>query len=402
MRFQPFSPPREFVVGRGEIIRIRDCGRLALDPDEQVTLTTEAGGEYDVARKAWGFYATPSLNSRLPKFGLRAAMSRNPEGRYFIFLVERGREAEFFRYLEVELNVFVSWLDNDVDLALIAHACEQQQPRGQLLRCLCGGEVFTSAHVYDAPPAGEVRFSSLETGYRRELLRCDRCGHFRSIANLAQPLGYGGEYVDSTYGSSDGMLRAFQRIVALDPRQSDNVGRVQRIVEYSKGRFAAEHGAPSVLDVGSGLCVFLHRMKEQGWRCRALDPDPRAAQHAREHVGIEAVCGDFMKVEELGQFDVVTFNKVLEHVEDPVAMLRRACGVVRPGGFVYIELPDGEAAAREGFHREEFFIDHLHVFSASSVATLAARAGFDLLVLERLREPSSKYTLRAFLAPSIG
>ena len=69
-------------------------------------------------------------------------------------------------------------------------------------------------------------------------------------------------------------------------------------------------------------------------------------------------------------------------------------------GFVYIELPDGEAAAREeGFGREEFFVEHFHVFSVASIARLAEHAGFEARVIERLREPSSKYTLRAFLTP---
>jgi flavin-dependent dehydrogenase len=34
------------------------------------------------------------------------------------------------------------------------------------------------------------------------------------------------------------------------------------------------------------------------------------------------------------------------------------------------------------------------------LALLAARAGFNVQVIERLREPSTKYTLRAFLVPA--
>ena len=78
-------------------------------------------------------------------------------------------------------------------------------------------------------------------------------------------------------------------------------------------------------------------------------------------------------------------------------MLRRAGPWLADGGLVYIELPDGEAASAEGFGREEFFIEHYHVFSASSIALLAARAGFRMLQVERLREPSTKFTLCGFL-----
>jgi hypothetical protein len=116
MKFHPKEPPREFEVGFGETIKMRDCGRLALEADEQVTFTTESGAEYDVARKSWGFYATPSLNGRLVEFGLRGVLVRNRIGRYFVLLVERGHEAEFERYLDVEELVVVRRLDTSEEL----------------------------------------------------------------------------------------------------------------------------------------------------------------------------------------------------------------------------------------------------------------------------------------------
>ena len=91
---------------------MRDCGTLALAPDEQVTLVTESGAEYDVARKDWGFYATPSLNGRLASFGLRGVLIRNTlTGRYFVLLVERGREDAFDAYMAQESLEVVAWLD---------------------------------------------------------------------------------------------------------------------------------------------------------------------------------------------------------------------------------------------------------------------------------------------------
>jgi 2-polyprenyl-3-methyl-5-hydroxy-6-metoxy-1,4-benzoquinol methylase len=101
-------------------------------------------------------------------------------------------------------------------------------------------------------------------------------------------------------------------------------------------------------------------------------------------------------MDQLFGFDAITLNKVLEHVEEPVALLRAAAPLLEPRGFVYVEVPDGEAAAAEGPGREEFFIEHHHVFSAASLAVTVARAGLALSALERLREPSTKFTLRAF------
>ncbi|MFT3694660.1 MAG: class I SAM-dependent methyltransferase [Kofleriaceae bacterium] len=393
MKLRVNDPPRTFATGRGEPITISDCAHIELAPNDQVTFTTPDGGEYDVTRKSWGFYATPSLNGRLLNYNLRAVIARGPAAKYYVFLVERGHESEFEQYLAAEQNVIVRWIDNDEDLAAITS--DPKLVAGPPLHCPCGGDRFTTVHTYFAPPAGEVKFASAPAdSYRREIYRCSLCGHFISVFSLAASF-YSGEYVDATYGDEAGMKRTFDRIMALPPDRSDNTGRVARIDAY-----AAEHlKGRTVLDVGSGLCVFLARMKQHGWIGTALDPDPRAARHATDVAGVTGIAGSLPK-SDLGRFDLVTFNKVLEHVPDPIALLALALPHVADGGAVYIELPDGEVAAREeGFGREEFFVEHFHVFSLASIARLAERAGFEARVIERLREPSSKYTLRAFLVP---
>lgn len=111
MRFEPKHPPREFEVGYDVKGTIRDCGRMHLAPDEQITFSTEDGKEYDVTRKEWGFYATPSLNGRLAGFKLRAVLVKNRVDRYFVLLVEQGKEDAFNRYVAGEPLKIVAWLD---------------------------------------------------------------------------------------------------------------------------------------------------------------------------------------------------------------------------------------------------------------------------------------------------
>lgn len=116
MKITPVVPPREFAVGEGRHVVLKDCARLELEPDEQVTFVTPSGAEYDIARKTWGFYATPSLNGRLARFGWRSALVRSPAAKYYIFLVEDGHDADLRRYLAEEGLAVVCWLDRDADL----------------------------------------------------------------------------------------------------------------------------------------------------------------------------------------------------------------------------------------------------------------------------------------------
>jgi len=274
--------------------------------------------------------------------------------------------------------------------------------------CLCGSRNLSRVHLYMEPPQGEIgfAFSRNAAEYRRELWRCDRCGHLLSIHALDTGALYEGDYVSANYQDLEGLRKTFNRITNLPPESSDNVGRVRRVLEFASTFFPAnrfEKRVPEILDVGSGLCVFLHEIKKRSdWKGTALDPDARSAQHARETVQVAAIQGDFLTREDLGQFDVITFNRVLEHVKDPVTMLSRAQRFLKEGGFVYLELPDGEEALRESPLREEFTIDHFHAFSMASIVLLGQRAGFTVLTAERMREPSRKYTVRAFLRKSQG
>ena len=254
---------------------------------------------------------------------------------------------------------------------------------------LCGTAGLELLFEYDEPPEGETPVPRpAGVPYRRELLRCPVCGHLLNSHSLDLEALYSGDYMDLTY-AGDRLRATYDRIMALPPERSDNVARVARL-GTGNGR--------TVLDIGSGLGVFPARMKEAGWEVTALDPDPRSAEHARSVIGVAAVEGDFMAVSDgLGTFDLVTLNKVLEHIVDPVPMLARAGECLAPGGALYLELPDGEVAATMGPGREEFGIEHYHAFSMASMCLLAQRAGLVVRSAERIAEPSTKVTLYAFL-----
>ena len=251
--------------------------------------------------------------------------------------------------------------------------------------------------AYDAPPKGEIGFRRKEgEPYRREVWQFAGSNHFVSRHAMAVSTDYEGDYVDATYKDAAGLNAAFERVIALPKERSDNAGRMARLAAFAQVHFGGGSDI-RLLDVGAGLGVFPYVVKQHGWHCTAIDPDARAVAHMKERVGVEALAGDFMRFASERKFDIITFNKVLEHVEDPVTMLRHASAFLAAGGFIYVELPDGEMAAREGAGREEFFIEHLHVFSFMSTTMLIQSAGLVPLVVERLQEPSTKLTLRAMM-----
>jgi len=113
MKFKEVHPPREFRVGLENQIKIKDCGSMYLDSDEQITFLTDDGKEYDVGRKDWGFYATPSVNGRLKSFGFKTALVKNSFGMYYVMLVDNKMISEFQDYLIEEKQSVVQWLDEN-------------------------------------------------------------------------------------------------------------------------------------------------------------------------------------------------------------------------------------------------------------------------------------------------
>jgi len=261
-------------------------------------------------------------------------------------------------------------------------------------RCgLCEGTRHRHLIDYGRPPPGETDFAIAP--YARTMWQCESCGHIvnRYGFDSARAL-YEGAYAQATYGPR--MRETFARILALPPERSDNRQRVARIQAHVASVGMAGR---RLLDVGSGLGVFPAAMTAAGWACTALDPDPRACAMIAELAGTATLCGDFMALPPAPDFDLVAFNKVIEHVVDMIAMLARARAWLAPGGIAYVELPDGEAAILHSPDREEFFVEHYAAFSMASAALLARRSGFAVDAIERVREPSSKYTIRLFARP---
>ncbi len=390
MEFFKSTPPRQFTVGRKESpIHILDCGQLLLGDNEQITFITDDGNEYDVVKKKWGFYATPSTNGRLKSFNFRTALVNSGHGLYYIWIVERKYIKEFEEYSKQENHEVILWLDETDQVTYLENIDFSKI-------CICGSQHFELAHSYTSPPKGETNFGFRIEDYSRSYYKCTSCGHFTQDTQMDLHQLYDSKYAESTYGKQ--ITEHFSKIISLPEGKSDNIDRVNSIIKFSAEYFKASNNK-RILDVGSGLCVFLHQIsKMTDWQCIALDPDQMQIDHARNMVGVEGIRADFIRDEiDIPKVDIITFNKVLEHVHDPVGMLSKAKALLSSDGFVYLELPDGTQAAQEGYDREEFFIEHMHVFSISSIAILAEKAGFKAISVNRVREPSGKYTLRAFI-----
>jgi 2-polyprenyl-3-methyl-5-hydroxy-6-metoxy-1,4-benzoquinol methylase len=260
---------------------------------------------------------------------------------------------------------------------------------------VCGSDDSELVLVVDAKPTREIDHGIVD--YYREIRRCRRCDVHLNAHDLLPDEMYAGDYNASI--DSSGLQRRYDRVRSLPRGESDNVGRVDRIVAFVEDRGRPIGGA-SVLDIGSGTAVFGGEIRDRGAEVTVLDPDPTAVRHAVDYVGLNGEVASLGALPDVGRFHVVTLNKVLEHVKAPVDALAEAAERLTDDGVLYVELPDGDAAAAapDIDDRPELFVEHYTAFGDRSIRELAERAGLRVLHVERLVDPSGKFTIYAFLA----
>jgi len=264
---------------------------------------------------------------------------------------------------------------------------------------ICGATSATHCIDITFRPEYEVDYQIPESRYHRSVFRCDTCDVFINDHDLLGQLFYSGEYNQTTYGIR---FRArYDKIMSLPPEKSDNKQRAARIHEFLQQKKKLPEKT-RVLDIGSGLGVFSGEMLRYGYQMFVVDPDKLAVDHALEVVGVhDAWVGSIETFAEKYTdegFDLITLNKVLEHVQQPVHALKAVKNLAQDEGVIYIELPDGEAASQaEGIaKRQEFCVDHLTVYSLFSLERLIKNAGLNLNEIQRIHEPSDKYTIYCF------
>jgi SAM-dependent methyltransferase len=124
-----------------------------------------------------------------------------------------------------------------------------------------------------------------------------------------------------------------------------------------------------VLDYGSGSGEFLQAGAAAGWAMEGVEPGEAYSAHAR---GLGVTVHPALP-EGAGPYDAITSHHVFEHLRDPLAVLRRLAAALKPGGVLYLSVPDMGPSPRPAFDRLHFA--HVHGFVPETLDLLAAGAG---------------------------
>jgi SAM-dependent methyltransferase len=210
-----------------------------------------------------------------------------------------------------------------------------------------------------------------------DLVRCATCGHMQVESFPAALDESYAEVVDDTY-------------LAEEKGQRATAARALELIERRVDRGA-------LLDVGAWVGFVVSEAERRGWDAVGVEPSRFASAFARERFGARVETGTLAHVDlPKCHFDAVVLGDVIEHLPDPGESLDRIAGLLRPGGILYLALPDaGSRVARVlGTRWWSVLPTHVQYFTRASLATLLSRHGY---FVERVGTAPKAFTIRYYL-----
>lgn len=139
-----------------------------------------------------------------------------------------------------------------------------------------------------------------------------------------------------------------------------------------------------VLDIGCGAGSLLKVFEEHGAAVTGFEPDIAMSGAARQRLSAAAHIENAMFNAEEWQgepFDLICLSHVLEHVSNPVDFLAGLMRTARPGGFLFVEVPnETRQTVRAICQYKARGLMHLCFFNAGTLRRVMMEAGWTPLL----------------------
>jgi SAM-dependent methyltransferase len=246
-------------------------------------------------------------------------------------------------------------------------------------RCSACGAAGLVPHLKvagDAGPDGLIPTTDRFGTALADLVRCPRCGHRQTepmpddaVLETAYAGAASDDYIEEEAGQRETARRALDRIEARltpVPIPKDNGGPRHR----------------TLLDLGCWVGFLLSEAVERGWIATGVEPSEFASEFARTRLGLDVHTGDLFETElPLGHYDAIVMGDVIEHLPRPADALERMAALLRPGGIVWMALPDAGSLVARGLRGRWWSVipTHVQFFTRGSIRALLERQGWTVL-----------------------
>lgn len=194
------------------------------------------------------------------------------------------------------------------------------------------------------------------------IYKCERCGFGFTDELIKQKGDY---HRDDTYIIEE---KLFKNIFSR---------RVNEAVKFIK--------TGKVLEIGCSTGLMLSLLEEKGFEVFGVELSKKAAEQALKK-GIDVKVGFFEKINFKERFDLVVLNHTLEHMENPIEVLKKIKSILKPKGYLMIDLPNfGSPVAGILKNRWPHLLpdEHLWHFTQNSFERLFKKMDFKIVKISK-------------------
>lgn len=162
------------------------------------------------------------------------------------------------------------------------------------------------------------------------------------------------------------------------PGKVKDVKRLLRTLDFTLNELPS-----SVLQIGSSDGYTLSCFKHAGVKqLLGVEPGEKARHFAKTTYGIESLAGTAEDFDSNDKFELVVLTHVLEHLYDPLLVVRELQKNITDGGHLLIEVPLWERLDKQPVGVLTF--EHVNYFSEDTLNLLLNAAGFESVYSAKL------------------
>lgn len=204
--------------------------------------------------------------------------------------------------------------------------------------------------------SSQNRFCGNKNGFR--IIVCQNCQTLFTSGDAGQQFNYDEYYSPSNLTVPDFINQRLNEIVAgFEIYRKNN-------------RF---------LDVGCGAGSLLAAAKRADWLATGVEVSKPSIDFLQER-GFQVFHGELEAAHFVeNSFDVVTASEILEHISQPLALLKESLRILRPGGLFWATTPHGRGVSARLLGADWTCVsppEHLQLFSVKGIKGLLEKAGF--------------------------
>lgn len=163
----------------------------------------------------------------------------------------------------------------------------------------------------------------------------------------------------------------------------------------------------TLLDIGCGGGEFCYLASQNNIRTTGIDISKSAIQLSQQRWGkfaefINIELEDYIKISKR-KFDIITLWDVIEHCKDPHKIISGCLSLVKKGGYICIDTPNGESLYDRISHivylinreagakllKQRYSIAHLQIWTQNTLSRLLKHYGIEVVIMKKIRELTS-------------